>query len=192
MAALHALEDEIITRLKRKMDVRHHPLFRSQKFQQLAVDQETWQVAGETSPGADPPGDLKAAGIQQALQAGIQLGIGLAAIVVQHDPERLATLLQDWLRKWAEPAARDELLSAPALAAALVYSKVMRAAYEAPAITRDGAVAERARTFLEGLTGAGGPRLTAFGEALEGRYPDAFDAFRRRMAAGLTMGGVKG
>ena len=94
--------------------------------------------------------------------------------------ERLAGLLQDWLRKWGEPAAKDELLSEPALGAALAYSRIMRLAYEAPVITRDGAVAARAKTFLETLTGAREPRLSAFGEALEGRYPDAFDAFRRR------------
>jgi hypothetical protein len=94
--------------------------------------------------------------------------------------ERLAGLLQDWLRKWAEPAARDELLAEPALAAALVYAGVMRAVYEAPPVVRDEASAARARAFLEALTGAGSPRLSAFGEALEARYPVAFDAFRRR------------
>jgi hypothetical protein len=94
--------------------------------------------------------------------------------------ERLAALLQDWLRKWAEPAAKDELLAEPALGAALVYASIMRTAYEAPVITRDGAIAARARTFLETLTGASEPRLSAFGEALEARYPDAFDTFRRR------------
>jgi hypothetical protein len=94
--------------------------------------------------------------------------------------ERLAALLQDWLRKWGEPAARDELLSEPALGAALAYARIMRQAYEAPPLVRDGAVASRARTFLETLTGAGEPRLTAFGEALEARFPDAFDEFRRR------------
>ena len=94
--------------------------------------------------------------------------------------ERLAALLQDWLRKWAEPAARDELLAEPALGAALAYARILRAAYEAPAITRDQALAARARTFLEALTGSAEPRLTAFGEALEARYPDAFDTFRRR------------
>jgi len=94
--------------------------------------------------------------------------------------ERLGALLQEWLRKWAEPSAGDQLLAEPALACALVYASVMRMAYEAPPITRDGAIAARARAFLETLTGADQPRPTAFGEALSTRYPDAFDVFRRR------------
>lgn len=93
--------------------------------------------------------------------------------------ERLAALYQEWLRRWAEPAADDELLAEPALACALVYSRIMRLAYEAPPLMRDEAIAARARTFLSTLTGASQPRLTSFGEALEGRYPNAFETFRR-------------
>ena len=94
--------------------------------------------------------------------------------------ERLAALFQDWLRKWAEVAADDELLAEPAQACALVYASIMRKAYEAPPIVRDENIAARARTFLEALTGANQPRLTAFGEALNRRYPTAFDVFRRK------------
>ena len=94
--------------------------------------------------------------------------------------ERLAAMYQDWLRKWAEPAADDELLAEPALACALVYASIMRRAYEAPPITRDESIASRARTFLEALTGSAKPRLTRFGEALNARYPTAFDTFRRK------------
>ena len=94
--------------------------------------------------------------------------------------ERLAALFADWLRKWAEPAAGDELLAGPSQACALVYSSIMRKAYESPPLTRDGTIASRARTFLDALTGASEPRLTAFGEALNARYPTAFETFRRK------------
>jgi hypothetical protein len=93
--------------------------------------------------------------------------------------ERLAALYQEWLRRWAEPAADDQLLAEPALACALVYARIMRLAYEAPPLMRDQAIAARARTFLNTLTGASQPRLSSFGEALEARYPNAFETFRR-------------
>ena len=88
--------------------------------------------------------------------------------------ERLGGLLQDWLRTWAEPAARDPLLSEPALAAAIVYGRVMRIAWQAPLLTRNAAPYERATTFLAGLTGiASGGHRTRFGEALAARYSRA-------------------
>lgn len=85
--------------------------------------------------------------------------------------ERLGGLLQDWLRAWGEDSARDPLLSEPALAAAIVYGRVMRIAWQAPMLSKNTAPYERSTTFLEGLTGisAGGHR-TRFGEALAARY----------------------
>ncbi|MFN0008502.1 MAG: hypothetical protein ACKVXR_11420 [Planctomycetota bacterium] len=88
--------------------------------------------------------------------------------------ERLGGLLQDWLRTWAEPSARDPLLSEPALAAAIVYGRVMRIAWQAPLLSKNSAPYERATTFLAGLTGLSpGGRRTRFGEALAARYSRA-------------------
>src|SRR5262245_59684675 len=88
--------------------------------------------------------------------------------------ERLGGLLQDWLRTWGEPAARDPLLSEPALAAAVLYGRVMRVAWKASMLSKNTAPYERATAFLEGLTGisASGHR-TRFGEALAARYSRA-------------------
>jgi len=101
-------------------------------------------------------------------------------VLGSNNAERLGVLFQDWLRRWAEPAADDPLLAEPAIAAALAYGRVMRLAYQAPAIGRAEGPYERARSFLSELTGANEPRLTAFGESLVGRFPDAFDDFRRQ------------
>ena len=88
--------------------------------------------------------------------------------------ERLGGLLQDWLRTWGEPAARDPLLSEPALAAALLYGRVMRVAWKAPMLSKNTAPYERATAFLEGLTGiSSGGHRTRFGEALAARYARA-------------------
>jgi hypothetical protein len=100
-------------------------------------------------------------------------------VLGSNNAERLGALFQDWLRRWAEPAADDPLLAEPAIAAALAYARVMRLAYRAPAIGRAEAPYERARSFLFDLTGANEPRLTAFGESLSSRFPGAFDDFRR-------------
>jgi hypothetical protein len=101
-------------------------------------------------------------------------------VLGNENAQRMGALLQPWLRTWSEPAANDPLLAEPALAATLVYARVMRLAYEAPALTRDDAPYDRAKTFLDGLTGASEPQLTDFGQALATRYPDAFDGFRRK------------
>jgi len=87
--------------------------------------------------------------------------------------ERLGVLLQDWLRVWGERAARDPLLADPALAATLLYGRVMRTAWKAPLITNNKAPFERARAFLADLTGVGASRRTEFGEALRARYARA-------------------
>ena len=91
--------------------------------------------------------------------------------------ERLAGLLQDWLRVWAEPSASDPVLYEPALGAALLYGRIMRIAYNNPTIGRNEAPYERAKAFLLELTGTGeGARLTDFGQRLQARYPAAFEA----------------
>jgi hypothetical protein len=87
--------------------------------------------------------------------------------------ERFGGLLQDWLRVWGERAARDPLLADPALAAALVYGRVMRAAWKAPLLSNNRAPYERASAFLAELTGMSASRRTEFGEALRTRYARA-------------------
>jgi hypothetical protein len=87
--------------------------------------------------------------------------------------ERFGGLLQDWLRVWGERAAKDPLLAEPALAAAVVYGRAMRAAWKAPLLSNNRAPYERATAFLAGLTGTGSSRRTEFGEALFARYPRA-------------------
>ena len=95
--------------------------------------------------------------------------------------ERLGGLLQDWLRTWGENAARDPLLSEPALAAAILYGRVMRTAWQAPLLSKNTAPYERATAFLEGLTGlSAGGRRTRFGEALAARYARAATKFESR------------
>lgn len=91
------------------------------------------------------------------------------------DAERLAGLLQEWLRAWAESSAQDPVLHEPALAAALLYGSAMRAAWNAPIVGYNRASLERARDFLGRLCGVGaeGGR-TSFGEALQARFSRAF------------------
>lgn len=89
--------------------------------------------------------------------------------------ERLAGLLQEWLRLWAQPSTTDALLHEPALAAFLVYGRLMRTAYDMPTFGYSHAPYERARAFVDELTGAHTSRRTAFGESLHDAYPRAFE-----------------
>lgn len=90
-----------------------------------------------------------------------------------HHAERLARLLQDWLRNWAERSAEDAVLHEPALAAALLYGRAMRIAYEAPVVGRNRPAYERARNFLQDLCGTGTRQRSAFGESLRTSHPRA-------------------
>jgi len=90
----------------------------------------------------------------------------------QHS-ERLGGLLQEWLRVRAEDSAKDPLLHEPALAGALLYGRVMRTAYDAPAIGRMEAPYERAKAFLWELTRAHAAPRTQFGESLLASHPRA-------------------
>lgn len=87
--------------------------------------------------------------------------------------EKLGGLFQDWLRVWAEPAARDPLLSDVALHASLAYGRVMHTAWLAPLIGKNAAPYERARAFLGEIAGTPPARRTAFGELLQSRSPSA-------------------
>lgn len=99
--------------------------------------------------------------------------------------ERLGAYLQDWLRSWGEPGARDPLLSDPALAATLAYGHVMQIAWKAPLVGLNAAPYERATAFLGELVGTPPARRTALGETLLGRYPRAVNRLldpRERLA----------
>jgi hypothetical protein len=89
--------------------------------------------------------------------------------------EKLAAYLQDWLRAWGESGATDPLLSDAALSASLVYGRVMQTAWSAPIVGHNAAPYERALAFLNELVGAPPARRTAFGEALQARYPRAMN-----------------
>lgn len=88
--------------------------------------------------------------------------------------ERIGDLLQTWLAHFGEPSADDVTLHEPALAAALLYGRVMRAAYESPTFGRSEAPYARARLFTRELCGTMAKDQTAFGRALKQRYPSAF------------------
>jgi hypothetical protein len=88
--------------------------------------------------------------------------------------EKLAGLLAPWLRRWGDASADDPLLHEPALAAALVYGRVMRVAWRAPMVGNDQASYERAAAFLTELCGLGARERRPFGAALQARYARAF------------------
>lgn len=87
--------------------------------------------------------------------------------------EKLGSWLGDWLRSWAEPGANDPLLSEPALAAGLVYGKVMHVAWKAPIVGHKQAPYDKAQALLDELVGTTPGRRTAYGELLQLRYPRA-------------------
>ena len=89
----------------------------------------------------------------------------------------MAGLLQEWLRVWAEPSASSSLLHEPALAALLVYGRLMRSAYNEPTFGRNEAPYARARAFVDELLGGAG-HATAFAEALAQGYPRAYENLR--------------
>jgi hypothetical protein len=89
--------------------------------------------------------------------------------------EKLGGLLQEWLRVCAEPSVSDPTLHEPALAAMLLYGRVMRAAYDAPTFGRNQAPYERARVFVRDLLGTQAAEQTAFGKALKASFPRAFN-----------------
>jgi hypothetical protein len=96
------------------------------------------------------------------------------------DAERLGSLLQDWLRVWGPRAADDAQLLEPALAAFLVYGRVLRTAYNEPAIGVADAPYQRARRFVDELTGAAAPQPTPFGARLAARHPRAWTSLKSR------------
>ncbi|MCY1414583.1 hypothetical protein D9M71_300370 [compost metagenome] len=76
-------------------------------FLQFALQQQARQVPGRTAASADPPAHLRRAALQQAVEAGIQFGAGLAWVVVEEDPQRLFDALQQSLQFDLRSAVAD-------------------------------------------------------------------------------------
>ncbi len=68
--------------------------FRRAQFQQFALQQQARQVARRAPPAGQPPGHPGRSLGQQAVEAGVQRGIGFAGVVVEHDPQRFAAVAQ--------------------------------------------------------------------------------------------------
>ena len=98
--------------------------------------------------------------------------------------ERLAGLLQEWLRVWAEPSASSPILHEPAMSAALIYGRAMRMAYEAPALGRNREAYERARRFVAALLVTRGSHRTKCG--VRCRRPHRVLRQRRATSAGIS------
>jgi hypothetical protein len=91
------------------------------------------------------------------------------------DAERLATLLQEWLRTWGERAADDATLAEPGVAALMLYGRAMRRASKPlPLVTIDAAY-ERGRAFLASLLSDAQGQPTALSRAARARHPTAID-----------------
>lgn len=88
--------------------------------------------------------------------------------------ERVGALLQSWLAVFASKSHDDATLHEPALAATLLYGRVMRAAYRSPALGRSEAPYARAFAFTHELCGLQAKAPTDFGRALKARHPQAF------------------
>jgi hypothetical protein len=102
---------------------------------------------------------------------------GIMSSSSQAAAERLAGIVQDWLRTWGERGAKDPLLSEPAVATSLLYARLLRVAQRAPMLGTLDAPYKRARTFLNELLGAGQVKRTALGELMQARHGSAFECF---------------
>src|SRR5688572_24436099 len=101
--------------------------------------------------------------------------------------QRLAGLLQEWLRAWGERGAEDATLSEPTLAAVLAYAHAMQVAVKAPALGDDEAAYERATSFLSLLLVDAQGQPSALSRALRARHSEAIAEFESRsdVLAGL-------
>lgn len=91
--------------------------------------------------------------------------------------ERLGGLFQDWLRTWGDRGAADPVLAEPAVAAALVYAKLMDVAHDAPVIGTLSAPLERARRFLGDVLQSDANHRSALGELVQSRHAVAWARF---------------
>lgn len=91
--------------------------------------------------------------------------------------DRLAGLLQEWLRAWGERAADDTLLAEPAVAATVAYGALMRRVSQPLPLGGNDDALERARIFLGGLLHDASGQQTRLGSALRARHPRALERF---------------
>ncbi len=91
--------------------------------------------------------------------------------------DKLAGLLQDWLRAWGERAADDTLLSEPAIAATIAYGALMRRVSQPLPLGGSDEAAARAQTFLGGLLLDRQGQATRLSIALRARHPVALERF---------------
>lgn len=104
------------------------------------------------------------------------------------DAEKLAGLLREWLRAWAERATDDTLLAEPAVAATITYARAMRTV-ASPMLfgAGDAATVARAKQFLSDLLyDVHGQPKRMYG-LLKARHPSALDDFETKRDA---LGGL--
>ena len=68
--------------------------FARRRFVQIVVEQQAWPIAVRSPPAGQPPGQRRAAGVQQAIEQGVQLGRRSTAIIVDKQPGRARQLCQ--------------------------------------------------------------------------------------------------
>jgi hypothetical protein len=147
-------------------------------------DTAVWLDGPEGQRVARVVGDLRRGTREEALAA-LALILELARrtdwdpglLARTADAERLALLLQDWLRAWGERGADDPTLAEPAVTAVLAYARVARRACRAPPIGRIEAIYERARAFLASILADAQGQPTALSRALRARHPTAIEGF---------------
>jgi hypothetical protein len=102
--------------------------------------------------------------------------------------DRLAGLVQEWLRSWGPRAAEDTLLSEPAVAATLAYGAWMRRVSQPLPLGGNDEALERARSFLDSLLRDAHGQPTQLSAAIRARHPLALEAFhgRRNVLGGFA------
>ena len=64
------------------------------QFQQLTFKQQAGEVAGRATAAGQPPADLRRGHGEQAVEAVVESGIGCPGVVVEHQPDGFAGVLQ--------------------------------------------------------------------------------------------------
>ena len=102
------------------------------------------------------------------------------------DAERLAELLASWIAARGETGAQAPLLGEPAVAALLVWGRLMHEVEHAPFVLRDRGAATRAQARMDAWLAAADGRRTRLAAALGERHPELRDALlARRLTTAL-------
>ncbi len=91
--------------------------------------------------------------------------------------DKLAGLLQEWLRAWGERSADDTLLSEPAVAATIAYGALMRRVSQPLPLGGSDEALARAQSFLRGLLLDSQGQATRLSIAIRARHPAALERF---------------